>query len=330
MRWTIGWMPLLVLAALAGRPSTARAQRGREIECESRSNKYNFCDVNTGGSVRLVRQISDTRCVLDRTWGYDWRGIWVDRGCRARFAVGGSGAGWENGGNGRVVTCESRDNRYEYCRVRTRGDVRVRRQLSRDSCRPGSSWGFDRDGIWVADGCRAEFEVGYYETSWDDGQRQVRCESEDQRYRRCRTWTWGEVRLQRQLSNTRCVRGSNWGFDLDGIWVDDGCRAIFFVGNDPSGGGWGNWNGGGGTGGNWNGGGGTGDSWDQLQSRATSSCTRLASQRGFEGIGVQQASRRNDDIAVVLTGRLGNGRYRVSCLYDTSRNRADILGQERY
>jgi Protein of unknown function (DUF3011) len=38
--------------------------------------------------VRLVRQRSDTDCILGRTWGYDPRGIWVDRGCRADFEVG--------------------------------------------------------------------------------------------------------------------------------------------------------------------------------------------------------------------------------------------------
>jgi Protein of unknown function (DUF3011) len=47
-----------------------------------------FCNVNTSGGVRLVRQRSDADCIYNRTWGYDRRGIWVDRGCRADFEVG--------------------------------------------------------------------------------------------------------------------------------------------------------------------------------------------------------------------------------------------------
>src|SRR4051794_26513099 len=42
-------------------------------------------------TVRLVRQLSDARCVEGRTWGWDNRGIWVDRGCRAEFLITDSG-----------------------------------------------------------------------------------------------------------------------------------------------------------------------------------------------------------------------------------------------
>jgi len=37
----------------------------------------------------LARQISGSRCEQNSTWGYDSRGIWVDRGCRAEFDFGG-------------------------------------------------------------------------------------------------------------------------------------------------------------------------------------------------------------------------------------------------
>jgi hypothetical protein len=39
----------------------------------------------------------------------------------------------------------------------------------------------------------------------------------------------GQVRLQRQLSDTRCIRGDNWGVDRSGIWVDRGCSAEFVI-----------------------------------------------------------------------------------------------------
>lgn len=58
------------------------------IECASRHDRYQYCSVDTDGYVRLDRQLSRSPCIEDRTWGYDDDGVWVDEGCRARFAVG--------------------------------------------------------------------------------------------------------------------------------------------------------------------------------------------------------------------------------------------------
>lgn len=170
------FLPLL-LAAVA-LPGVAKAhdrhdrydryEHGPQVlRCESIKQRDRYCPVDTRGGVRIVRQESRADCVLGRTWGYDRRGIWVTRGCRARFEVGGRGYGYGNGyGNGygqdgvRVLRCESHDNRPNFCRVR--GGVReadVERRLSKASCTYGYSWGLRRDGIWVDRGCRADFVV---------------------------------------------------------------------------------------------------------------------------------------------------------------------------
>jgi hypothetical protein len=57
------------------------------------------------------------------------------------------------------ISCESRNNQYHYCRVDTHGYVRMSRQLSKSACDQGRNWDFDRGGVWVDDGCRAEFIV---------------------------------------------------------------------------------------------------------------------------------------------------------------------------
>ena len=44
--------------------------------------------LEAGLVVRLTRQISRNACILNRTWGYDSRGIWVSNGCRGEFLVG--------------------------------------------------------------------------------------------------------------------------------------------------------------------------------------------------------------------------------------------------
>jgi Protein of unknown function (DUF3011) len=57
----------------------------------------------------------------------------------------------------------------------------------------------------------------------------VTCESRNDSRRHCavRNIDTESVYMQRQLSNTDCRRGHNWGVDSDGIWVDGGCRAVF-------------------------------------------------------------------------------------------------------
>jgi Protein of unknown function (DUF3011)/Ricin-type beta-trefoil lectin domain-like len=58
------------------------------ITCSSNDGRRNYCDTDTRGGVRMVRQISGSACERGRTWDYDRRGIWVDRGCRADFELG--------------------------------------------------------------------------------------------------------------------------------------------------------------------------------------------------------------------------------------------------
>jgi hypothetical protein len=59
-----------------------------------------------------------------------------------------------------VVRCESQNGRYRSCRVETDNRVTLTRQLSRQRCVLWSTWGYDRRGVWVDNGCRAEFRAG--------------------------------------------------------------------------------------------------------------------------------------------------------------------------
>jgi hypothetical protein len=78
-----------------GRNGNANAST---ITCSSDNGQRVYCGADTSGGVRLVRQLSGSPCD-QRTWGFDSRGIWVDRGCRAEFDVSGRGSnGNDNGG----------------------------------------------------------------------------------------------------------------------------------------------------------------------------------------------------------------------------------------
>ena len=72
-----------------------------------------------------------------------------------------------------------------------------------------------------------------YDPRYDNGYGQrIRCESRDSRTSYCNVDTRGGVRLVHQLSDRRCIRGSNWGANERGIWVTGGCRAEFELGTD--------------------------------------------------------------------------------------------------
>jgi hypothetical protein len=159
----VRWTGVAGLACAAGWllvfwPQDALAQR--VVKIESQDREYAYYRTSTRGGVRLHRQISRDPCIEGRTWGFDRNGIWVDKGCRAEFAIGAPTPTTTAAAQGRIVRVESRNTARSYRRIDTRGGVRLRRQLSRDPCVEGRTWGFDRDGIWVDKGCRAEFQTG--------------------------------------------------------------------------------------------------------------------------------------------------------------------------
>jgi len=84
-------------------PSVSFADR--TVRCESSGYRYARCDGDTHGRVTLMRQISHTHCREGENWGYDSRGIWVDRGCAADFNVpsGSSGSGHKAAAVGAAV-----------------------------------------------------------------------------------------------------------------------------------------------------------------------------------------------------------------------------------
>lgn len=136
------------------------------------------------------------------------------------------------------LRCESNDGRQKLCPADTRGGVRFSRQLSRGACVQGRSWGIQRDGVWVSQGCRADFVIGERggsrerddrDSSYRGGDRVVRCESGSGRSNFCSADTRRGVELIRQLSRSACIRDQSWGWDNRGIWVSGGCRAEFRV-----------------------------------------------------------------------------------------------------
>jgi ribosomal protein L37AE/L43A len=215
--------------------STAPSTYGTLVTCESQNNTRETCRVFARDRMVLVnQQLSDAPCILGRSWGVssDRNEIWVDNGCRAEFQVGGSVV--QTAAFGRSVTCESQNNGKARCPVDTSYGVQLARQISDNTCVKGSSWGFDENGIWVDDGCRAEFVLGgdtrYTPMTSSASRATITCESHNEGTSRCPADTFWGVALARQISKSTCVRGQTWGYDAAGIWVSGGCRAEFVVG----------------------------------------------------------------------------------------------------
>ncbi|RPE81501.1 DUF3011 domain-containing protein [Vulcaniibacterium tengchongense] len=143
---------------------------GRTVRCDSNDGRYRQCPIGRGRAV-LVRQHSRSPCIEGRSWGQRGGDVWVSNGCRAEFASRGGWGGypghggrpdgdWRPGwGEPRTLYCGSDDRRHRRCDVGIRRDARLIRQMSKSPCVEGRSWGWDRAGLWVDEGCRGEFEV---------------------------------------------------------------------------------------------------------------------------------------------------------------------------
>jgi hypothetical protein len=153
-----------VLGLLLLISSVAPAVFAETIRCESDRGHRHECSFDGFGRVELRRQLSRTDCIEGRTWGLEGRHtVWVSNGCRADFFVERTRVERdEHHGDrrARTIICESDNNTRHRCDVDTQWGVRLTRQLSRNGCILNRTWGYDGRGIWVRDGCRAEFTLG--------------------------------------------------------------------------------------------------------------------------------------------------------------------------
>lgn len=143
--------------------ASSRSGYGAQVvRCDSLGNRWSHCVADPANGFEVVRQRSDRPCILGQTWGWDDRGIWVSAGCRADFRAR-LDEDAPRADAARVVRCESRDGRSTHCALSDEAAVRLRRQLSKAECVKDRSWGVDDHGIWVARGCRADFELVAHE-----------------------------------------------------------------------------------------------------------------------------------------------------------------------
>jgi hypothetical protein len=219
---------VMIAAAFA---ASAQTPNGTLVTCESLNNVRHTCRVDVASGIMLNRQMSKDACVRGKTWGTTRNndGVWVDGGCRAEFLVGNGAAPLNS--VAQTINCESIPGHTKHCAAVTSNGVRMTRQISKHSCVVNQDWGWDNNGVWVKNGCRAEFTIGTSMTPMSSSALStITCESAKGMNHRCNASTINGVTLSRQLSDSGCIQGQTWGYDANGIWVSNGCRAEFTLG----------------------------------------------------------------------------------------------------
>ena len=155
------------------------------------------------------------------------------------------GGNWNPGNDWtpRNVICSSNKNQYAECRTPFRGRAIVAQQISDKRCVEGVNWGQRQDIIWVNNGCRATFTQAnngnnngwnnnngneWNGNGWGNNNYQVACTSDGNDFKSC-YWDhrYGSPVLIKKISKKSCIAGRSWGYDNRGLWVNNGCRAIF-------------------------------------------------------------------------------------------------------
>jgi hypothetical protein len=292
---------VLSLLAFVGTLSAPRLfAQTSTVRCESRSMSQETCPIPSNARVELTRTLSQEACREGHNWGVGTSFIWVNRGCRAEFAVTSTGyqpgPGYANANpiqlracrseadrrlaaysydqisvepdsrqgnvayvrwsvgpmsglcavtaNGRViqftnnpvgiggtttrVVCESRYDRQE-CRVPAGASIRLIRQLGQEPCRLNDTYGQGPGYIWVAKGCRGDFEVVTAGGGGGHGTSRVVCASSLNTRRQCAIPPGAQARLDRQISEVQSRMNQNWGVGPDYVWVTRGCSGEFEV-----------------------------------------------------------------------------------------------------
>ena len=129
-----------------------------------------------------------------------------------------------------TMRCESRNYGHNFCASDGRVvSASVLRQRSSAPCILGRTWGWRGNGIWVSDGCEAEFAVQSSTPNRPPPSNagHVVCESHEYRYNFCALGRVRSAQLVQQRSRAPCIQGRTWGWTRDGIWVDQGCEGVF-------------------------------------------------------------------------------------------------------
>ena len=141
--------------------------------------------------------------------------------------------GENSGGPSTRVTCESRRTERQECRVPPGSRIRLVRQISDNPCRPNDTYGQGQGYIWVAEGCRAEFEVTAPSYGGPGGpgggSTRLTCSAPINGRQECPLPAGTVAKFVTQVGNRPCRLNVTYGFKPGYAWVQQGCQAVFEI-----------------------------------------------------------------------------------------------------
>lgn len=147
----------------------------------------------------------------------------------------GYGPGYGNGGPSTMLTCESARTERKECPIPQGSRIRLVRQTSDNPCRLNDTYGQGPGYLWVAEGCRGQFEV--YRMGPGNGPGtpgsviQLACAAPTSNVQQnCPIPDGARARYVSQQSAQPCIVNQTYGITASYVWVSRGCRATFEVG----------------------------------------------------------------------------------------------------
>jgi predicted porin len=120
-------LPVLVLSfvlSTSAQQNSTKVNVSSVVTCVSTADQRQHCTANTSAGVVMVRQSSETNCLLGRNWGYDAQGVWVSEGCGGEFATGSTSRSAAIPAEANAVV-ESADQKAEMATVTTGTNPKV-------------------------------------------------------------------------------------------------------------------------------------------------------------------------------------------------------------
>jgi DUF3011 family protein len=132
-----------------------------------------------------------------------------------------------------MLTCESMRTERKECPVPQGARVRLARQTSDNPCRLNDTYGEGPGYLWVAQGCRGQFEVTRGPSYGQNGPgsvTQLACAAPSNNVQQnCPIPEGARARYVSQQSAQPCIVNQTYGITASYVWVSRGCRATFEV-----------------------------------------------------------------------------------------------------
>ena len=205
------------------------------VACGGREEREYHCAADTRHGVTLLQETGSARCIRGYSWDYEGGEIWVDNRCAAVFALTSHPPiAWQEErvpAGTYLISCAA-GAETAYCVQAPQVSAELVRRTSDARCVEEKSWGVDERGLWLANGCAADFLMRQRTVTGQDAlatRQLIECSSPAGQRNFCTADACGGAELRAVLGHAPCKPSESWGSNEGGVWVDHGCHGLFEV-----------------------------------------------------------------------------------------------------